>query len=105
MDFSDMEHMALSVLMDTASSPEHIIPSSAALELRQRYEEVLIDEYQDTNGVQELIASLVSKENNCFMVGDIKQSIYRFRLADPLFSSENMKATGIRQPPEDTASI
>lgn len=83
MDFSDMEHMALSVLMDTASSPEHIIPSSAALELRQRYEEVLIDEYQDTNGVQELIASLVSKENNCFMVGDIKQSIYRFRLADP----------------------
>lgn len=83
MDFSDMEHMALSILMDPGSSPDHIIPSSAALELQQRYEEVLIDEYQDTNSVQELITSLVSKGNNCFMVGDVKQSIYRFRLADP----------------------
>ena len=57
--------------------------SAAAEELRSQYEEVLIDEYQDTNGVQELIARLVSSDDNRFMVGDIKQSIYRFRLADP----------------------
>ena len=57
--------------------------SAAAEELRSQYEEVLIDEYQDTNGVQELIARLVSSDDNRFMVGDIKQSIYGFRLARP----------------------
>ena len=82
-DFSDLEHFCLRILLDKTSTPDHPVPSAAALELRDSYAEVMIDEYQDTNGVQELITRLVSKENNRFMVGDIKQSIYRFRLADP----------------------
>lgn len=82
-DFSDLEHFCLRILLDKSSEPGQPIPSAAARELRDSYAEVLIDEYQDTNGVQELITRLVSKANNRFMVGDIKQSIYRFRLADP----------------------
>lgn len=82
-DFSDLEHFCLQILLSPDASPEHPVPSAAAEELRSQYEEVFIDEYQDTNGVQELITRLVSGEDNRFMVGDIKQSIYRFRLADP----------------------
>lgn len=82
-DFSDLEHFCLAVLLDPSSVPGHPVPSAAADELRNTYREVLIDEYQDTNGVQELITQLISRRNNRFMVGDIKQSIYRFRLADP----------------------
>lgn len=88
-DFSDLEHLCLQILLDKTSTIEHPVPSAAALELRDTFAEVLIDEYQDTNSVQELITRLVSSENNRFMVGDIKQSIYRFRLADPtLFLSK-----------------
>lgn len=68
------------------------MPSAAAEELRSQYEEVFIDEYQDTNGVQELITRLVSGEDNRFMVGDIKQSIYRFRLADPTLFLEKYQS-------------
>ncbi len=82
-DFSDLEHLCLRILLDKTATPAHPVPSAAAQELRDSYAEVMIDEYQDTNGVQELITRLVSQENNRFMVGDIKQSIYRFRLADP----------------------
>ncbi|WP_301859924.1 helicase-exonuclease AddAB subunit AddA [uncultured Megasphaera sp.] len=83
MDFSDLEHFCLRILLGPDSTPSHPVPSAAAEELRREYAEILIDEYQDTNGVQELITTLVSREHNRFMVGDIKQSIYRFRLADP----------------------
>ncbi|WP_101913333.1 helicase-exonuclease AddAB subunit AddA [Megasphaera vaginalis (ex Bordigoni et al. 2020)] len=83
LDFSDLEHFCLRILLDPVSTPLHVVPSLAALELRKLFKEVMIDEYQDTNGVQELITSLVSSGDNRFMVGDIKQSIYRFRLADP----------------------
>lgn len=80
-DFNDLEHMALRVLRDAGG------PSSVALELRQRYAEILVDEYQDINGVQEAILQLVTDPtgggSQLFMVGDVKQSIYRFRLADP----------------------
>lgn len=82
-DFSDLEHLCLSLLLDPASTPDKPIPSATARELAARYAEVMVDEYQDTNGVQELIATLVSRADNRFMVGDVKQSIYRFRLADP----------------------
>lgn len=82
-DFNDLEHFCLQILLDPASTPEQPVPSAAAKELAASYAEVLIDEYQDTNGVQELIMQLVSQAHNRFMVGDIKQSIYRFRLADP----------------------
>jgi ATP-dependent helicase/nuclease subunit A len=82
-DFNDLEHSCLSILLDPHSTPEEPRRSDAAEELHQHFKEILIDEYQDTNGVQEMIASLVAGKSNRFMVGDIKQSIYRFRLADP----------------------
>lgn len=98
-DFNDLEHLCLRVL-GTREHPPGLSPTAAALELRERYTEVLVDEYQDTNGVQEAILSLVSTGRNRFMVGDAKQSIYRFRLADPqLFihkerDYQSVRATG-----------
>lgn len=91
-DFSDLEHFCLQILLAPDALPEHPVPSAAAEELRSQYEEVFIDEYQDTNGVQELITRLVSGEDNRFMVGDIKQSIYRFRLADPTLFLEKYQS-------------
>lgn len=91
-DFSDLEHFCLQILLAPDAPPEHPVPSAAAEELRSQYEEVFIDEYQDTNGVQELITRLVSGEDNRFMVGDIKQSIYRFRLADPTLFLEKYQS-------------
>lgn len=91
-DFNDLEHFCLQILLAPDASLEHPVPSAAAEELRSQYEEVFIDEYQDTNGVQELITRLVSGEDNRFMVGDIKQSIYRFRLADPTLFLEKYQS-------------
>lgn len=86
-DFHDYEHFALRVLVG-----EDGAPTAAAEELRQRYDEIMIDEYQDSNLVQEMILSAVSGEsvgrNNRFMVGDVKQSIYRFRQAMPELFNE-----------------
>lgn len=90
-DFADLEHYCLAILRSEESTPERMIPSSAALDYQEQFAEVLLDEYQDTNRVQEAIVSLISKETpgNRFMVGDVKQSIYRFRLAEPgLFLSK-----------------
>lgn len=83
LEFNDMEHYALSLLLAPESTPEHPVRSETAQELSQRYKEVMVDEYQDTNGLQELITALISNGKNRFLVGDIKQSIYRFRQADP----------------------
>lgn len=86
-DFSDLEHYCLEVLTGEASTDQLLVPSQAAKEYRHKFIEVLVDEYQDTNLVQESIVQLVTKEeeegSNLFMVGDVKQSIYRFRLAEP----------------------
>ncbi|GIP35843.1 helicase-exonuclease AddAB subunit AddA [Paenibacillus sp. J2TS4] len=84
-DFADLEHYCLQVLTDPDSPTEELKPSEAALEYREQYVEILLDEYQDTNLVQEAIVELLSREDrgNRFMVGDVKQSIYRFRLAEP----------------------
>ncbi|EAX46620.1 UvrD-like DNA helicase, C terminal [Thermosinus carboxydivorans Nor1] len=84
-DFSDLEHYCLQILLADNATPDNIQPSAVALALREKYEEVLVDEYQDTNAVQETILELVSRPDrpNRFMVGDVKQSIYRFRLAEP----------------------
>ncbi|UTR07200.1 helicase-exonuclease AddAB subunit AddA [Alkalihalobacillus sp. LMS6] len=79
MDFDDLEHFALEILSD--GSIDH--PSTTALQYRAHFQEVLTDEYQDTNRVQEAILNLVGNGQNRFMVGDVKQSIYRFRLAEP----------------------
>ncbi|MBE9912823.1 helicase-exonuclease AddAB subunit AddA [Paenibacillus donghaensis] len=84
-DFNDLEHYCLRILLHRDSTPEHPMPSDAAVEYREQFDEVLLDEYQDTNSVQETIVNLISRElpGNRFMVGDVKQSIYRFRLAEP----------------------
>ncbi len=88
MEFSDMEHYALDILLDKenprfTTEKAELFPSEAALMIQKKYKEIMIDEYQDTNGVQELITALISNGRNRFMVGDIKQSIYAFRQADP----------------------
>ncbi|MEG6520560.1 helicase-exonuclease AddAB subunit AddA [Desulfotomaculum sp. 1211_IL3151] len=89
-DFGDLEHYCLAILLDKNSPEGELHPSAVALELQQKFAEVLVDEYQDINAVQETILRLVSKTNNRFMVGDVKQSIYRFRLAEPkLFLSKS----------------
>jgi ATP-dependent helicase/nuclease subunit A len=80
MDFADLEHKALDLLVGKNRSEV----TSAATEIGQRFREVMVDEYQDSNAVQDAIFdALTKKRHNCFMVGDVKQSIYQFRLADP----------------------
>ncbi|KXH79756.1 helicase-exonuclease AddAB subunit AddA [Sporosarcina sp. HYO08] len=85
-DFSDLEHYALRILSREENGV--LVPSDIALEYRNRFVEVLIDEYQDVNLLQETIVQFVKSggeaDGNLFMVGDVKQSIYRFRLAEPL---------------------
>jgi ATP-dependent helicase/nuclease subunit A len=94
-DFADLEHYCLKILLAPESSPKLIIPSSAAMEYQEHFEEVLLDEYQDINAVQETIVSLISKDSgNRFMVGDVKQSIYRFRLAEPGLFLDKYKRYG-----------
>ncbi|MBO4981034.1 MAG: helicase-exonuclease AddAB subunit AddA [Lachnospiraceae bacterium] len=86
-DFSDMEHYALEILVDHDRETGRVTPRPVALEYRQYFHEILIDEYQDSNLVQEYLLRAVSGEEegrfNRFMVGDVKQSIYKFRLARP----------------------
>ena len=86
LDFNDLEHLCLKILIDKDEN-NNIIPSKVAEYFREFFDEVLVDEYQDSNSVQETIIDLVSrrslKEANVFMVGDVKQSIYRFRQAKP----------------------
>ena len=80
LDFSDLEHRTLDLLLGSRRRG----PTAAATEIGQRFREIMVDEYQDSNGVQDAIFSaLTAKKQNCFMVGDVKQSIYQFRLADP----------------------
>lgn len=81
-DFSDLEHLCLALLRDKQEDGSWV-PSEVALELQQQFKEVMVDEYQDTNGVQEAIVNAVSRQDNRFYVGDVKQSIYRFRMANP----------------------
>ena len=107
LDFNDLEHLALEVLMEpvpgeeavntkeTAAAPSRRVPfrpvkrrpTAVADELARQFEEILVDEYQDSNNVQETLITSISRERwgkpNVFMVGDVKQSIYRFRLARP----------------------
>ena len=82
-DFSDIEHFALRILVDEQT----LEPTETAHEFSKHFEEIMIDEYQDSNQVQEDILTAISREHqgagNMFMVGDVKQSIYRFRMARP----------------------
>lgn len=81
-DFGDLEHLSIGILSERDAQGV-LMPSPVAMQLRKQYEEVLIDEYQDTNDVQELIFSLAAGDRKRFMVGDIKQSIYSFRNSKP----------------------
>lgn len=88
MDFPDVEHYALQILTDEQEDGSHA-PSEAAMQLRDSYVEIMIDEYQDSNDLQEAILTSIAKRTehelcNMFMVGDIKQSIYKFRMARPI---------------------
>lgn len=86
LDFEDMEHLALQILLKEEENGQ-MVPSDTALEYREQFVEILIDEYQDSNLVQEFLLQSISGEDdgrfNRFMVGDVKQSIYKFRLARP----------------------
>ena len=77
-DFNDIEHLALKILVNENEEPTEI-----AKKYQEKFEEIAIDEYQDSNLVQEKILTSISKGNNIFMVGDVKQSIYKFRQARP----------------------
>lgn len=109
LDFNDLEHFALNILV--SKNPEgDIIPSPVAQELSEYYEEILMDEYQDSNLVQELLLKSLSQEArgkyNRFMVGDVKQSIYKFRLARPeLFMEKYENYTQVEQGESKTQRI
>ena len=80
LDFGDLEHKTLELLLGRSRSG----PTAAAAEIGRRFREILVDEYQDSNGVQDAIFDALTRQRqNCFLVGDVKQSIYQFRLADP----------------------
>ncbi|PYG87613.1 DNA helicase/exodeoxyribonuclease V subunit A [Ruminiclostridium sufflavum DSM 19573] len=85
-DFNDLEHFCLKILSGT-DEEGNLCPTEAAKAYKEKYSEILVDEYQDSNSVQEIIINMISKEDagtpNVFMVGDVKQSIYRFRQARP----------------------
>ncbi|UBH09273.1 helicase-exonuclease AddAB subunit AddA [Macrococcus armenti] len=90
-DFSDYEHFALQILLDDGK------PTEIARMLQEQYHEILVDEYQDTNRVQESIIQAIKQPNNMFMVGDVKQSIYKFRQAEPelfLYKYKHFKSGG-----------
>ena len=93
-DFSDMEHLALKILVEKKDGK--CIPTNIAKAYSEHFDEIMIDEYQDSNLVQELILTSISKKsqggNNLFMVGDVKQSIYRFRQARPELFMEKQES-------------
>ncbi|QHE51381.1 helicase-exonuclease AddAB subunit AddA [Pontibacillus sp. HMF3514] len=107
-DFADLEHYCLHVLMDESSTPEEIIPSEVAESYQQQFTELLVDEYQDTNLVQETILRMVSygeNSGNLFMVGDVKQSIYRFRHAEPSLFLNKYKAFANEKHPAERIDL
>ena len=105
LDFGDLEHLALQALVKREDGKD--VPTAAAREYAEAFEEIMIDEYQDSNLVQELILRSVSGKgqgaHNLFMVGDVKQSIYRFRLARPELFMEKYKT--YRKDGEDSCRI
>ena len=107
LDFTDMEHFALQILMTKEGEEIHM--SQAARELSAKYDEVLVDEYQDSNFVQELLTTAVSgwinQKKNIFMVGDVKQSIYRFRLARPELFMEKYKSYSTEEAKEQRIDL
>ncbi|MYL38599.1 helicase-exonuclease AddAB subunit AddA [Halobacillus litoralis] len=94
-DFSDLEHYCLNILLDDSAAPDELVASTVAEGFQRQFSEVLIDEYQDTNLVQETLLRLLTEgkeAGHLFMVGDVKQSIYRFRHAEPSLFLNKYKA-------------
>ena len=90
-DFADLEHYALKLLTDEDSSEDNLAPSETALALRRRYKYIFVDEYQDINPVQQAILDALSSGSNVFVVGDVKQSIYAWRGAEPEIFLKRLK--------------
>ncbi|MGI6070510.1 MAG: helicase-exonuclease AddAB subunit AddA [Blautia sp.] len=107
LDFSDMEHFALEILL--RKEGDVLKMTQAAKELSLRYEEVMVDEYQDSNLVQEYLMNAVSgwakEKKNTFMVGDVKQSIYRFRLARPELFMKKQKSYTLEDSSEQRVDL
>ncbi|KHE66690.1 UvrD-helicase domain-containing protein, partial [Halobacillus sp. BBL2006] len=107
-DFSDLEHYCLQILLDEDSTPDQPLPSKVAEGFHKQFSEVLIDEYQDTNLVQETLLRLLTdgqEAGHLFMVGDVKQSIYRFRHAEPSLFLNKYKAYGIQDQPGERIDL
>ena len=96
-DFSDIEHLALQILVDDNNALNDIKPTIIAKKYKEKFVEIAIDEYQDSNLLQEYILTSISRGNNIFMVGDVKQSIYKFRQAMPELFLSKYKQYGICQ--------
>lgn len=98
-DFNDLEHLALQILMERKEGT--CTRTQAARDLADYYQYIMIDEYQDSNLVQEMILTGISGEpegiHNLFMVGDVKQSIYRFRLARPELFMEKYETYDLQE--------
>lgn len=102
-DFHDIEHFALEILLQ--EDEKGLYPSPVAKKYQEKFKEVAIDEYQDSNLVQEYILKSVSKGNNQFMVGDVKQSIYKFRQARPELFLEKYETYGLIDEKENGRKI
>lgn len=98
-DFNDIEHFALKILLD-----EEKRETEVAKRYKEKFEEIAIDEYQDSNLVQEQILTSISKGNNVFMVGDVKQSIYKFRQARPELFLDKYKKYNLKNENERNSS-
>lgn len=100
-DFADLEHLTAQLLTNEDGSPTEL-----ARQMSSRFCEIMVDEYQDVNSVQDEIFRALSKDgSNLFMVGDIKQSIYRFRLADPLIFTDKYEKYAFLQDAREGENI
>ena len=104
LDFSDVEHFALEILLKIDDNG-NIITTDVAKKYQEKFEEIAIDEYQDSNLVQEYILTAISRGNNIFMVGDVKQSIYKFRQARPELFLEKYKKYRLKSQKQDTEDL
>jgi ATP-dependent helicase/nuclease subunit A len=106
LDFADLERYALRLLAEENSLSDEPQPSAVALNLREKYRYVFVDEYQDINPVQKAILDLLAGEGNTFVVGDVKQSIYAFRGAEPRIFIEDLKTASPKpQKKEDSRRV
>lgn len=102
-DFNDIEHFALKILIKKENGK--YVPTEVAKLYREKFAEIAIDEYQDSNLVQEYILSTVSKGNNIFMVGDVKQSIYKFRQARPELFIEKYETYKLKEDKKESDNL